>query len=91
MSITEQLREAKLSPRETECLVMFCFDTLSCDEIGDRLGISRTAAHEYIRRARNKLEAAELPEPIRMMQPDRPTVSNQNIDEIPPDSIACQF
>jgi len=59
--LLEQLRTARLTPRQTFCLAASHFDGLSERQIARDLSIAQQAVHMHIARARAKLAAAGLP------------------------------
>ena len=89
----DQLRSAGLTGKQTECLALWCFDGLTQQEIGERMGITQQAASKHMASARKKLKKAgmsakklQMPEQPRMilMDPAR-------MDHLGPADIRAQF
>jgi len=56
----QQLADAGLTERQTECLAMYYFDGLTQREIATRLGVVKMTVCEHIAAARKKLAAAGM-------------------------------
>lgn len=93
MTPKEQLANAGLTTRQTECLALFCFDGLTQIEIGERLGIGGRAVRYHLAAARKKLAAAGL-EAVRLETQDRPTITSMDparLDRLGPADIRAKW
>ena len=89
----EQLRQANLTPLQTECLSLYCFDGLRHREIANRLGVTRQAVTKHIAAAQAKL--AKLGIPARCLEvAERPTITPMDphaMDGLGPKDIKAKW
>lgn len=63
----QKLAAGRLTAKQAHCLALYCYDGLSEEEIGLRLGITQRAASYHIAAARRRLAKVGLrAEPVHM-------------------------
>lgn len=80
----KKLAQAGLTQRQKECLILYCYDCRTMDDIAEILGLSKPVVSRHIQAGTKKLAAAGMK--IRRLQSE-PEITNMDIDRLGPDEI----
>lgn len=89
----EQLAASELTERQVLCLALACFDGLTYEEIGSRLGISRQAVGKHVSKGTARLAAAGL-HPRRLERSESPrllTMAPATMDYLGPENLKAYW
>ncbi len=78
----DKLREAGLTPRQSECLALWAVDRYNHTEIAKKLGISQQAVSSHIAASQKRLMAIGLPEVTRTHVTKLPASRMLDIDRV---------